>query len=164
MELTMNRYISGAAIGFMMGALVLHPFSMLFQGLVHPEPSFDIRGVLSAFDIHHFPMAVFFGALGALFGAVNIFYTVRLTKEKKKVRMLEGLLPICAYCKKIRDDGADMDVEAGWHEIDRYISRRTDATFTHGMCPDCFGRVMDELDGEDCAEGDGEHCGAAGCR
>ena len=49
----------------------------------------------------------------------------------KKIETLSGLLPICAYCKKIRDTGGS------WHQIESYVSRRTRATFSHGVCPDC---------------------------
>ena len=47
------------------------------------------------------------------------------------IKTLNGLLPICASCKKIRDQ------EDLWHEIDTYISTHTDADFSHSICPDC---------------------------
>ncbi len=49
----------------------------------------------------------------------------------QEVNTLSGFLPICASCKKIRDD------EGFYLEIERYISKRTDAIFSHGICPDC---------------------------
>ena len=59
-----------------------------------------------------------------------------------KVRTLSGLLPICMYCKKIRND------QGYWDRIEKYVSEHTDAQFTHGMCPDCFGRYVEpELEG-----------------
>lgn len=54
------------------------------------------------------------------------------------VKTLSGLLPICASCKKIRDD------EGYWNQVESYISKRTDATFTHGICPDCAAKVLDD--------------------
>ena len=48
------------------------------------------------------------------------------------VKTLSGLLPICIYCKKIRDD------QGYWERIETYISAHTDAFFSHGMCPECF--------------------------
>jgi DNA-binding response OmpR family regulator len=48
------------------------------------------------------------------------------------VRQLSGLLPICAYCKRIRDD-ADY-----WQQIEHYLVEHSDAQFTHGICPECF--------------------------
>jgi GAF domain-containing protein len=51
------------------------------------------------------------------------------------VRTLQGLLPICAYCKRVRDD------RGYWDEIESYIKKQTDAQFTHGICPNCISRV-----------------------
>ena len=51
---------------------------------------------------------------------------------KHEVEMLEGLLPICSYCKKIRDDAGD------WQVLEKYIQERSDATFTHGVCNACL--------------------------
>lgn len=51
------------------------------------------------------------------------------------VRSLSGLLPICCYCKRIRDDGDY------WQRLEAYLSEHSDAQFTHGICPDCFVRA-----------------------
>lgn len=48
-----------------------------------------------------------------------------------EVRRLQGLLPICSYCKKIRDD------DNYWHQVEGYLESRLDVTFTHGICPAC---------------------------
>jgi PAS domain S-box-containing protein len=48
-----------------------------------------------------------------------------------RVRLLSGLLPICAACKRIRDD------DGNWRQIESYISQHSQAKFSHGMCPDC---------------------------
>jgi CheY-like chemotaxis protein len=48
------------------------------------------------------------------------------------IKTLQGLLPICAACKKIRDD------QGYWHQVEEYISHHSDAEFTHGICPDCI--------------------------
>jgi len=52
------------------------------------------------------------------------------------VRRLNGLLPICAYCKAIRDD-SDY-----WHRVEEYVSDHSDAQFSHGICPDCMNTVV----------------------
>jgi len=52
------------------------------------------------------------------------------------VKQLQGLIPICSYCKKIRDD------QAFWHRVENYIERRTDAQFSHGVCPDCYESIL----------------------
>jgi PAS domain S-box-containing protein len=56
-----------------------------------------------------------------------------------KVKTLSGLLPICAGCKKIRDDGGY------WNQIENYISDHSEAEFSHGMCPECQRKFYPEL-------------------
>ena len=53
-----------------------------------------------------------------------------------QVKKLSGLLPICSYCKKIRDDGNQ------WHQVDDYIRQHSEAKFSHGVCPECYAHVM----------------------
>jgi PAS domain S-box-containing protein len=55
------------------------------------------------------------------------------------VKMLRGLLPICSYCKKIRDD------KGYWNQIESYIRDHSDAEFTHGMCPECLEKHYPDL-------------------
>ena len=50
----------------------------------------------------------------------------------KRVKQLQGLLPICSYCKKIRND------RNYWEQVDAYITRHSEAQFSHGVCPDCY--------------------------
>lgn len=57
------------------------------------------------------------------------------------LKVLRGLLPICASCKKIRDDGGY------WNQLESYISDHSDATFSHGICPDCAARLYPDLMG-----------------
>ena len=49
-----------------------------------------------------------------------------------KIKTLQGLLPICSYCKKIRND------QDYWQQIETYVAEHTQAEFTHGICPDCL--------------------------
>jgi hypothetical protein len=55
------------------------------------------------------------------------------------VKHLHGLLPICAYCKKIRDD------KNYWHQVESYVSQNADVRFSHGVCPECLEKVTKEL-------------------
>jgi phosphoserine phosphatase RsbU/P len=55
----------------------------------------------------------------------------RLLDLRHEIQQLRGLLPICQYCKKIRDDGNL------WTQIEAYISDHSDADFSHGICPEC---------------------------
>jgi hypothetical protein len=49
----------------------------------------------------------------------------------RQVRTLQGLVPICMHCKKIRTD------HNYWVQVEQYVGERTDARFSHGLCPDC---------------------------
>ncbi|HEY3760903.1 MAG TPA: PAS domain S-box protein [Verrucomicrobiae bacterium] len=62
-----------------------------------------------------------------------------LTEALKQVKTLKGLLPICASCKRIRDDGGY------WQQVECYISARTDAGFTHGICPECADKFRSTI-------------------
>ena len=65
----------------------------------------------------------------------------RIVGLQNRVKHLEGVLPTCMYCKKIRDQ---RDV---WVGIEQYITQRTEASFSHGVCPDCYQQVVKpELD------------------
>jgi hypothetical protein len=69
-----------------------------------------------------------------------------LQEALAKVKTLRGLLPICANCKKIRDD------RGYWNRIEAYIGQHTDAQFSHGICPDCAKKLYPELFEEKGAE------------
>jgi len=56
----------------------------------------------------------------------------------RQVKTPNGLIPICASCKKIRDDKGD------WQRIEEYFEERTNAQFTHGLCPECVDKLLEE--------------------
>jgi DNA-binding response OmpR family regulator len=56
------------------------------------------------------------------------------------VKQLRGLLPICSYCKRVRSD------ENYWQQVEQYVSEHTEAQFSHGICPPCYDKVMDDFD------------------
>ena len=55
-----------------------------------------------------------------------------------ELKNLQSLLPICSYCRKIRDD------KNAWHELETYLHQHTDIIFTHGICPHCYEKAMAE--------------------
>jgi DNA-binding response OmpR family regulator len=57
---------------------------------------------------------------------------VELRRVQQEVHTLRGILPTCAHCKKIRDE------QGAWHAIEAYISQRSEAQFSHGICPECI--------------------------
>ncbi len=60
----------------------------------------------------------------------------RILRYATRVRQLEAFLPICGYCKKVRDD------QNYWQQIESYINERTGTDFSHSVCPDCYQRVV----------------------
>jgi len=65
----------------------------------------------------------------------------QLEEALSRVKQLQGLLPICSYCKKIRND------RNYWQQVEGYISERSEAQFSHGICPECYAQyVQPELD------------------
>jgi CheY-like chemotaxis protein len=59
-----------------------------------------------------------------------------LEQALSRVDQLHGLLPICSYCRKVRDDSHY------WHRVEAYIEAHSAARFSHGVCPDCYERVL----------------------
>lgn len=74
----------------------------------------------------------------------SIWRRLRVAKRilgfTKQIGQLEQLIPICVYCKQVRDD-ADY-----WHSIEQYIHSRTGSRFSHGICPPCYENVTKELE------------------
>jgi hypothetical protein len=57
----------------------------------------------------------------------------RVVEQERKLRVLRGMLPICGFCKRIRDEGS-------WHSVEGYITQHSEAVFSHTYCPDCARR------------------------
>jgi hypothetical protein len=90
---------------------------------------------------------------GAGFGAYRLRVWQLLRREKElttrvdeamaKIKVLDGLIPICAHCKKIRDD------KGYWRQLEEYINKHSEATFSHGVCPECaeklYGGYLSEI-------------------
>jgi hypothetical protein len=64
---------------------------------------------------------------------------LKLRDALSKVRTLSGMLPICASCKKIRND------KGYWEQIETYLRDHSEAEFTHGICPDCAKKLYPEF-------------------
>jgi DNA-binding response OmpR family regulator len=71
--------------------------------------------------------------------AARLVAAERLLSLQSQVKQLTGLLPICAQCKKVRDD------QNYWHEVEAYVAQRTEARFSHGYCPDCLRKLTLEI-------------------
>ncbi|KAA3610219.1 MAG: PAS domain S-box protein [Calditrichaeota bacterium] len=65
---------------------------------------------------------------------------IELEDALAKIKTLKGLIPICSNCKKIRDD------KGFWNQIEEYITKHSEAMFSHGICPDCTTDLYGDLD------------------
>ena len=61
----------------------------------------------------------------------------RILGLREELNALEGLLPICSYCKRIRNDRDE------WSSLEGYIEKRSRAEFSHGVCPDCYRKHLE---------------------
>lgn len=66
----------------------------------------------------------------------------KLSEALSHVKLLTGLLPICASCKRIRDD------QGYWRQVETYIAAHSEAVFTHSICPECLKRYKDQVEGK----------------
>lgn len=122
------------------------------------ETAFLVAAILSEVSFClYFDVYGFFNAAGHLFKAAACFLLYRSIvtiglrrpyallfreikiREEALQKTLEGILPICSSCKKIRDDEGD------WKPLESYIQSRTNAEFSHGICPDCMERLYPGL-------------------
>ena len=151
-----KRNFTIAMTGAFLGYFFIHPLMMLISHFMspmsHPTSGSVDYGIYSAifrsFSIPMLPwsltFAIFGGLLCSLSGKIK-----QANKEKSKliielqdaleeVKTLSGLIPICSFCKKIRDDNGY------WNQIESYIKEHSEAEFSHGICPECAKKQYPE--------------------
>ena len=88
-------------------------------------------------DMHHLWMRTPVVIISFPLVALIVF----LGRKSAEVKLLKGLIPICAWCgKKIRDEAGN------WRRVEEYVSEHSTAEFTHGMCPECYSKFLTEED------------------
>ena len=80
---------------------------------------------------------------GSAFVLLGLHIQTRMLLEIKNT--LHGLLPICSSCKKIRHADGDPHDPASWSTVEKFISAKTAADFTHSICPDCLKKLYPDL-------------------
>ncbi|MGC3989551.1 MAG: hypothetical protein QM796_07720 [Chthoniobacteraceae bacterium] len=148
-------------LDFMTGPYLAFPFFFVFPVLLMAWNSstrlaITLAIVLSlirtAFNHYwHLPMSWEVSVLNTIMRAGVLILIAKMAGRlsvqakllRERVTTLEGLLPICGFCKKIRDEKNE------WQQVERYISDRTDADFSHGICPCCaeehYGDAMEKI-------------------
>ena len=158
-----NRLVAERA-ELMKPPLIRHEFELLDSGI--PVGKIEIISSLSPLLLRSGLVALLGLFCGAgIFIVLRVFplrtieqveKSLRLSEEEltvkvmqlegvlAKMKQLEGIIPICMYCKKIRDD------KESWQQLEGYISEHSEAHFSHGICPDCYRKVsgdfLDELE------------------
>ena len=148
-----KKIIYWSVIGAISGYFILHPLIHIIS-VFHfpagrlPPANFDFE-ILRAFSVSMLPWGIAFMILSALLGLFwgKIQQTdlekseviFELHKALDKVKTLSGFLPICASCKKIRDD------KGYWNQIEAYISEHSEAEFSHGICPECTKKLYPDF-------------------
>ena len=122
-----NRFLYQA-----LPAIGLAAASLLHIWLRESMSIFDSVGLWSAYVV---------STLVGVFAAWQINVSERqLYLARLEIWTLSGIVPICAYCKSVRDD------EGEWHQLEKYFALHTGADFSHGFCPTCYEREEAELD------------------
>ena len=115
------------------GLLDLHPVTASAEAVLQ----------LSTIEVSIFMVALYASLLIA--GAVR--WNRELKEALEQVKALSGLLPICSSCKSIRDD------RGYWNRVEAYIAERSDATFTHSICPSCTRTLYPDFYAEELRNG-----------
>jgi PAS domain S-box-containing protein len=150
--------VAGRSMAMLVPADVPDELPVLLHWLQRGDPIKDFETVRQARDGRLVHVAVSISpvksASGRIIGAAmiarDIEERIRVERERDallrqlqaslaEVQMLSGLLPICASCKKVRDDGGY------WTQVEVYVRDRTNAEFTHGICPDCAKKYRDAI-------------------
>ena len=152
-KILLQYSLTGAITGY----FIFHPLVMLFASLMtakHTLPNMlntvGIMGViLQSFSPAMLPWGLSFtlfnGIIGFYYGTIKAEKQAReeliknLQKALAEVKTLSGMLPICAWCKRIRND------EGYWQKIEAYMKSHLDLDFTHGICNDCAKKESPKL-------------------
>ena len=130
---SLSRYV---ALFFGMAAaatLVRVPFALMSEDAALFESTLTASLALMG-------IAAAVGAAGvALVALVQKELLLRFEEAQARVTILSGLLPICASCKQIRDD------EGAWSQVEEYVTARSEAEFTHSICPTCMEELYPEM-------------------
>ena len=148
-----RKIIEWSVIGALLGYFIFHPLIhtiSVFHFVSGPlVPENLVSEILQAFSVSMLPWGLAFMILSALLGVFwgkikqadkeKSVVIAELKKALEEIKTLSGFLPICASCKKIRDD------KGYWNQIEVYISEHSEAEFSHGICPECAQKLYPDI-------------------
>ena len=127
-------------IGFSLGGMSLWLITRIVLTVLYEG---EKQNFFSASQVQGVFLACYSAGNIAILLGVLVLHSHRterdLQQTLEEVRTLRGVIPICASCKKIRDD------RGAWNQLEAYISRHSKAEFTHGYCPDCSRHLLATL-------------------
>ena len=145
--------VIGALFGYFIFHPIIHMISVFHFSVGHSPPATVdheiLKEILKAYSVSMLPWSLAFMILSALLGmfwgkirqvdAEKSEIIADLQEALAKVKTLSGFLPICASCKKIRDD------KGYWNHVEAYISEHSEAEFSHGVCPGCAKKLYPDI-------------------
>ena len=127
-----SRKIKIIVFGFLFGAILLIAMSVIQKVIIGHTPLLHKECII---------LVLFGGVSGSLI-THYLFKIKTLNKAlQQRVNILESVLPICSYCKKIRKPKTNWKDPNSWQYLESYITDRTASQFTHGICPDCMKKL-----------------------
>ena len=139
----------GALLGYFLFHPLIHMIYVFHFTGEHSEVTNLVSEILQAFSVSMLPWGLAFMILSALLGVFwgkikqadkeKSVVIAELKKALEEIKTLSGFLPICASCKKIRDD------KGYWNQIEVYISEHSEAEFSHGICPECAQKLYPDF-------------------
>jgi hypothetical protein len=139
----------GALLGYFLFHPLIHMIYVFHFTGEHSEVTNLVSEILQAFSVSMLPWGLAFMILSALLGVFwgkikqadkeKSVVIAELKKALEEIKTLSGFLPICASCKKIRDD------QGYWKQIEVYISEHSEAEFSHGICPECAQKLYPDI-------------------
>jgi K+-sensing histidine kinase KdpD len=124
--------LSAVAVGVMYAGVWAGASALLVSGLAK---LFWFLPAESSLHLSDARLLLRFGLFLAL-GLLICWLGQKLHSSRQRLRVLSGLLPICAWCKRVRDESEH------WQPLESYIHDHSEAQFTHGMCPDCARELV----------------------
>jgi len=149
-EITQKRYATIKESG--VGSEIDQKYDAIFRGFQKKTDSVETKlQEIIVSDLYHYRFLQILLLITLIFSTIVllfIFYKYENQRAKnqklireslEKVKVLSGFLPMCASCKKIRDD------KGYWSQIESYIREHSEAEFSHGICPECAKKIYPEI-------------------
>ena len=145
MHLMRKHGIVDTTVLISVGCIIVSVFIVAIAGELTEQPNFDFTVIMAIICplVIAPPVIYFYTRL-----SLKLENSRRQLEQANKklqlalseVKTLSGLLPICTSCKKIRDD------KGYWNQIESFIRDRSEAEFSHGICPDCAKKLYPDMD------------------